>query len=170
MRLLFSTVHGSHLYGLNHAESDNDYFEVYANVPGRSKHRWAYQTVKGGLDVTQMNLSTWLFYCQEGAHQSLEAMFSPCPMLDTLTEFRNSYRLNTRTFVPRYLDTAYAFSRFAELKKQRHALRLLWALQDGVEYGRFDPVVTPRRREYLLSAPLDELTNVVQMRLKEWGE
>jgi len=169
MRLLFRTVHGSHLYGLNHPGSDNDYFEVYENVP-RNKHRWAYQTIKDGLDVTQMNLSTWLHYCDMGAHQSLEAMFSNSPMFDTMTEFRQSYRLNTFNFVQRYLDTAYAFSRNMELKPQRHALRLMWSLQDGVEYGRFDPVVTPRRREYLLSVPLDELANTVQMRLKEWGE
>lgn len=45
-RTLLFTEHGSHLYGLNHADSDKDSYRVYLD---HSRHSRALQTLEGKM-------------------------------------------------------------------------------------------------------------------------
>lgn len=74
--IILETVHGSHLYGLNHAGSDRDSFRVVAGS-GRT-----IQRITGEDDITQMPLNRFLENVFHGSHQSCEALFSPLATID----------------------------------------------------------------------------------------
>lgn len=133
--LIFATPHGSVLYGLDHAGSDRDVMYVYAD------NRKARQRLDGDLDYVTVGLGHFLDLAHGGAHQYLEALFSPIkewcddgykPMIDNMIVppalVRNKYMRTIKHFS--YGDT---------LKRRRHALRLAWNLADLTEYGRFNP-------------------------------
>lgn len=140
MTVLFRTQHGSHLYGLAHAESDEDFYTVIAN-PGSKRKKYAKQTIHDGLDSTVVSLSTFMHFCYMGVPQALEALFSEEPEVDLLTDFRNSYRINTSTTVATYRRTIKNFSRDGDggFKKRRHSIRLAFNLRTMLEAGRFNP-------------------------------
>lgn len=164
--LLFRTIHGSHLYGLNHSDSDIDYFEVYSNREG-ARHRRPQQTIVNGIDTVRMELSTFMLYADRGAHQTLEALFSPVAEVDLIHDLRRAYRVNTATFRNKFSDVIHSFMMSDSKKKLRHAVRLGWALHDGLEYGRFNPVLTPRRREFLLESSAMDLFRMADSLLVE---
>lgn len=92
--LIFETVHGSHLYGLAHAGSDRDVFRVYCSHDGRRRAR---QRVSSDTDVLSMSLDRFLELASSGAHQCVEAMFSPVKIWDPrfafLRPFVESHRV-----------------------------------------------------------------------------
>ena len=51
--LLLRMRTGSHLYGTNHAGSDEDFCEVYDRLPGR---RQAAQSISGDQDIIRLGL------------------------------------------------------------------------------------------------------------------
>lgn len=63
--ILFKTIHGSRLYGLNHAESDEDFYTVVSRPRGR-KYNWAKQSIVDGLDSVVIDFPTWLRLCEKG--------------------------------------------------------------------------------------------------------
>lgn len=156
LTLLFRTVHGSHLYGINRPDSDLDIYEVYANRPKR-KSRFIKQNIRDGVDVVRLDLSTFMLYADRGSHQALEAMFSPVAEVDVISDLRKSYRLNTNTLVHKYCDVIHSFMHMDGIKPKRHAVRIGWCLHDALEDGRFNPVLTALRRTYLLNASEQQL-------------
>lgn len=130
------TIHGSHLYGLNHADSDLDFFRVVASRPR------ARVFVRGGFDYVEFGLDQYMENVFNGSHQSVEAMFSPLayihpqyrPMFDNI-------RVTGADAFARYRRTIHSFSH-GDLKKRRHAVRLGFNLASLQETGRFNPVMT----------------------------
>jgi len=137
--VLFKTRHGSHLYGLNNADSDEDFYTVVDRPRGR-RYKWAKQTIIDGEDSMKVDLPTWLRWCEKGVPQALEAMFAPEPLVDNLWPLRASFVAGgeaRRT----YVRTIRNFVEADTFKRRRHAVRLSYNLNDILHYGRFNPVM-----------------------------
>lgn len=151
MKVLFKTQHGSKLYGLDHAESDDDWFVVVAKKDGTTSHtrkRYARQSIIDGVDTTVVDFGTWLAGCHKGVPQYLEAMFSRVPEVDQISAFRNSF-VATHTCYETYFRTIKSFALQEGYKHKRHALRLALNLQDIGRYGRFNPTLSDEDRAYI---------------------
>lgn len=144
--VLFKTVHGSHLYGLAHEDSDNDYYTVLDKVKNR-RARYAKQRIVGDDDSMVVDFGTWLGMCVNGVPQACEAMFSDMAMVDQLSEFRAGYRLGT-TALERYLRTITSFCMTQDPKRKRHGLRLALNAYDWQRTGRFNPTLTPNEVDW----------------------
>lgn len=159
MQVLFKTQHGSKLYGLDHAESDDDWFVVVAKKDGTTSHtrkRYARQSIIDGVDTTVVDFGTWLIGCEKGVPQFLEAMFAPYPEVDLIKAFRHSYRVETGVYET-YLRTIKSFAYGGTYKGKRHALRLALNMQTLREHGRFNARLTPAQIEYItICAHMDE--------------
>lgn len=141
--LLFKTRHGSHLYGLNHADSDEDFYTVVRR-PRSKRQKYAKHTIVDGIDTMKVDLPTWLRLCEKGVPQALEAMFAPNPLVDNIPWLRAGYRAWGAEVRGRYHRTIESFIFVdSSLKKKRHALRLALNLQDLRRYGRFNPQMHP---------------------------
>lgn len=138
--LLFSTPHGSHLYGTATPTSDRDTYEVYTSVP-HVRAGWAHQSIAGGDDRFRIEFGTWLHQCHAGVPQALEAMFSPVASYDAIGAFRAGFRVGS-TVVPTFLRTIRHFTATGDLKRRRHALRLGLNARDILRYGRYNPALT----------------------------
>lgn len=137
---ILETVHGSHLYGLNHSDSDRDFFRVVSGND-RTKH-----TIKGEIDITQMSLDRFLENVYKGSHQSCEALFSPLAGVDP--KYRPMFaaiRVTGSDVFARYRRTIRAFS-YGDSKKRRHAVRLGFNLSDLVRSGRFNPMLSDNQK------------------------
>jgi predicted nucleotidyltransferase len=153
---LFKTVHGSHLYGLAHAGSDNDYYtvvtkkEVDTRFGKQTRSRYAKQKIDGTEDSMVVDFGTWVEMCKSGVPQALEAMFSTMPMEDSIADFRASFRVGTEAY-DRYLRTikSFALSEDNNFKKRRHALRLALNLQEIGRTGRFNPTLSKEDARYI---------------------
>jgi hypothetical protein len=139
-REIFSTVHGSHLYGLAKEDSDMDVFTVTDSTSPR-----AYQTVLHGLDSTTVGLNTFLVRALGGSHQSVEALFSPYkiwnPDFEQFKPFIENAVVCGPAVYEKYERTVRKFC-FGDFKRRRHAVRLRWNLRDLRVMGRFNPVMT----------------------------
>jgi predicted nucleotidyltransferase len=148
--VLFKTVHGSRLYGLAHAGSDEDFYTVVTKKPvdtyynRQSKARYAKQKITGDEDSMVVDFGTWVEMCKSGVPQALEAMFSDMVVEDRIKEFRESFRCGTQVY-ERYFRTIKSFALAEDdgIKKRRHALRLSLNLRDIGRYGRFNPTLSP---------------------------
>lgn len=144
---------GSRLYGMAHANSDEDFYRV---VP--DEHYWkaigkypsgdpkvkATQTIIDGIDQMLVSDKTFQRFCYEGVPQALETMFTQEPMIDNLGQYRNDYfaGLNLDHMCGRYMRTIKSFA-YGNFKKRRHALRLSLNLRQAMEtQGRFNPTLT----------------------------
>lgn len=137
---ILETVHGSHLYGLNHSGSDRDFFRVVAGS-GRTNHR-----ITGEDDVTQMPLERFLENVFHGSHQSCEALFSPLAEVDPRYQaLFNGIRVTGEDVFARYRRTIHSFS-YGTMKQRRHAVRLGFNLRDLRLSGRFNPVMTDNQK------------------------
>lgn len=143
--MLFKTIHGSHLYGLAHENSDRDYYVVVDRVP-KKKAKYAKQSIVDGVDTTTVDFGTWVNQCQLGVPQALEAAFSRYPLFESagIKEYRNSLRVGNG-MRDRYYRTIDNFLAEPDFKKNRHGLRLALNLRDGLRYGRFNPTLTRRQ-------------------------
>lgn len=148
MYVLFKTVHGSHLYGLNHAGSDEDFYTVVSKVK-TNKARYAKQKIVDGIDTTTVDMGTWLRYCEAGVPQALEAMFSERPLIDHIPALRAQYTVGTQVF-DRYLRTIKSFALNDEnsYKQKRHALRLALNMQEMRGRGRFNPTLNVEQKSW----------------------
>lgn len=152
---LFETKHGSHLYGTAHAGSDLDYFcvvEKQKKASHDSKPGFSRQTFKKSeegllIDMTVVDLTTFMVGCEKGVPQYLEAMFSQEPEVDLIEDMRRGYVAGA-TSVQTYLRTIKGFSydeRDKGNKMKRHALRLAYNVRGILEEGRFDPRLSPEQ-------------------------
>lgn len=154
MTTLFKTVHGSRLYGLAHAGSDEDFYTVLAKKPylgkGQGKARYAKQTIVGAEDSMVVDFGTWVEMCKSGVPQALEAMFSGMALTDEIEDFRASFRVGTEVY-ERYMRTikSFALSEDPGFKKKRHALRLALNLAEMGATGRFNPTLSEADATYI---------------------
>lgn len=139
-----STPHGSHLYNLAHAGSDNDTFEVWAGR--RSK-----QSISGSEDVLRVSYDDFVKGCSRGVPQFLEALYSPYKTVNRLEHLHlhPSYWTTVHT----YLRTIKSFWRNdptdpKQFKLRRHSARLAVNLQEFMEKGYFNPVLVAGDREW----------------------
>lgn len=149
MEVLFKTPHGSHLYGLNHAESDEDFYTV-VSPQKRRRYKYSKQTIHDGVDSVVVDLGTWLRLCDKGVPQAVEAMFSTIPLIDEIQtlraawypggEYRRTYHRTIESFI--YSNTGDTF------KRRRHALRLAINLRDMMHHGRFNPAMKPSQAKW----------------------
>lgn len=147
--VLFKTVHGSRLYGLNHAGSDEDFYTVVTKTPvdtsfnRQTRARYAKQTISDNEDSFVVDFGTWVEMCKSGVPQALEAMFSDMAIEDRIPEFRTAFRAGPACW-ERYLRTikSFALAEDDSIKKRRHALRLALNLREIIERGRFNPTLS----------------------------
>ena len=142
--LLLRVHHGSNLYGLSHANSDDDYFEVY-DGKFRTKHNNNHDT---GLDVVRMSLDRFMTNASVGSHQSLEAMWSRRAEVDNMP-WRLNFHPDMGAAVERYTRTIKKFACDPSRKKQRHAWRLKFNLTDLLNEGMFNPTLDPEQVEMI---------------------
>lgn len=144
-QVVFKTVHGSHLYGLNHANSDYDTYVVkWGNIKGR-------QSTDGVDDVTTIGFGDFVHRAASGSPQALEAMFSTAAEIDEIGAFRSSFRAGGPEVRNTYMRTIKAFWLSEENKRQTHAWRLALNLESMQRCGRFNPRVGPVEVEYIRS-------------------
>lgn len=134
--IILRTIHGSHLYGLAHKDSDLD---VYTVVNNRHLRRRAHQKIAGENDSFVIDLTYFMHLVESGVPQAAEALFSPIADIDKLGPFRLYYKLNTAKAANTYRRTIKSFYAAGDFKRRRHALRLYLNLQDITVYGRFNP-------------------------------
>lgn len=133
---ILETIHGSHLYGLNHSGSDLDTFRVVSGS-GKTIHN-----VRGDDDSTQVSLEQFMVNVFTGSHQSCEALFSPLATVDPrYRPLFEGIRVTGNDVFAKYRRTIRAFS-YGTMKQRRHAVRLGFNLADLRREGRFNPVMT----------------------------
>lgn len=151
-QVLFSTPHGSHLYGLARPDSDRDTYTVVSRLPHVShngtRSRYAKQTIKGNDDVFVIDLSTFMLLCEKGVPQALEAMWSQSPTVDMIGDLRASYRASTAV-LPTYMRTIKSFIKADDYKRRRHALRLALNANSIREFGFFNPTLTEKEAKVI---------------------
>lgn len=175
---ILHTIHGSHLYGLAHANSDTDSYSIFIGNPEGSPNengmdtaatkKFAKQTFdQDGNDILKMHLSRFLENAREGSPQALEALFSPYAEFDPRYEaFFQGLRPSMELARARYRRTIINFAfhhggRSAtraqreqknekeRYKLARHSLRLTLNLNDLMRYGYFNPSLSEEQAEYI---------------------
>lgn len=147
-KILFKTVHGSHLYGLAHEGSDNDFYTVL-DKQKNARAKYARQKIySDGTDSMVVDFGTWLMQCESGVPQALEAMFSQSAMIDEIPEFRAGYQVRTSA-APRYLRTITSFCYTQDFKRKRHGLRLALNMYDFSHTGRFNPLLSDNEADFV---------------------
>lgn len=154
MTVLLRTIHGSHLYGLAHKGSDKDIYEVIA-TKRTARKRNIKQTIVDGVDKTVVDLSTFMHMVDECVPQALEALWTPVAEVDKLHEFRTQYRVNRAKMKEVYIRTALNFAKNDDVKRRRHAIRLLLNLGAALEYGKFNPRLSEMDK-FILRSSLGE--------------
>lgn len=140
MEILFKTPHGSRLYGMSHADSDEDWYTVVVKPPTKKK-RYSTHRIVDNDDSVVVDLGTWLTLCDKGVPQALEAMFSTHPVTDKLSALRAGYHAGPAAY-DTYLRTIKSFAMQDEFKPKRHALRLALNMCDMRATGRFNPTLS----------------------------
>ena len=130
--VVFTTIHGSRLYGFSHAGSDYDRFTVF------SDDRRARHSVSGELDHVRMGISRFLELAEGGSHQSVEALFSPVKEWGSSAwMFRSMLEgmvITGSEVFAKYERTIKAFAH-GDFKRRRHAVRLWLNLKELREHG-----------------------------------
>lgn len=144
--VLFKTIHGSRLYGLNHADSDEDFYTVVDKVK-TARAKWAKQTIVGTEDTMMLDFGTWMGQVANGVPQACEAMFSEMAIIDHLGPLRKHVKIGTGAS-ERYLRTITSFCMTQDPKRKRHGLRLALNMYDFQRAGRFNPTMTPNEVEW----------------------
>ena len=151
MTIIFTTIHGSRLYGLDHAGSDHDTYTVVTNGHyfGENTTR---QRVHGYGDTVSDDITftfdEFMKRVEKGSHQALEAMFSPVKEWTTevrasaLKSFVENYYATSPEVFAAYERTIRKFA-FGDFKRRRHGVRLAQNLLDLRHAGRFNPRMTP---------------------------
>lgn len=137
---IFTTIHGSRLYGLAHAYSDND---LYTVTEGTSKH--LRQSIVGDVDTVRGSIEAFLNRARSGSHQSCEALFSQVKeygpgMKEKWGPILAGLYVSGGDVFDKYERTIKKFS-YGDFKRRRHAARLALNLRDLRLYGRFNPTL-----------------------------
>lgn len=149
--LIFQTVHGSHLYGLDHEGSDHDIYQVYE---GSGTH--LNQTItQHGLDICVGTLEAFTRRALTGSHQSVEALFSPVKEFSPGMEakygaYLEGFRVTGAEVFAKYERTIHKFC-FGDFKRRRHAVRLALNLDGLRRHGYFNPRLSEADRQLVTS-------------------
>lgn len=144
---VFSTVHGSHLYGLEHADSDQDVFTVTTSTAPRARQHIRLD----GTDTAVVGFDAFVRRAISGSHQSVEALFSPYQQWSShleLQPYLRGLRIGGAAVAAKYERTILAFSG-GDYKKRRHAARLSLNLDQLRRHGRFCPVLNDLEKDYV---------------------
>ena len=138
MTIIFETIAGSRLYGLDHAGSDKDLFSVYDFKRPKASHK-----VTNELDHVRIGVFRFLDLAYSGAHQSVEALFSPYKEWtdERWRSMLENVRITDGAAFNKYERTIRSFC-YGDFKRRRHAVRLNWGLQELRESGTLNPVLT----------------------------
>lgn len=146
--VLFKTIHGSTLYGLNHSQSDEDYYVVTPTryVARASRKNNVRQSISGDLDTVFIDFKTFTRLASEGVPQALEAMYSRKSESPFFEDYRTHYFSSDPTVLHTYMRTMKSFSLTegepkTVFKRRRHALRLALNMQEMLYTGRFNPTL-----------------------------
>lgn len=141
---IFTTIHGSRLYGLAHPGSDRDQFTLTTSLANRAKHKMV-----DGVDTMEVSWGTFLKRIREGSHQSVEALFSPYkvwnPQYESMRAMLDGYRITGSMVFEKYERTIKKFC-YGDFKRRRHAARLQMNLTGLRREGRFNPVMLDEQR------------------------
>jgi len=149
VKILYRTIAGSRLYGLEHADSDWDYYTVIDRVP-KSKAAYHAHTIVDGIDTTVVDFGTWIADCQANVPQALEAMFSTKADFDQLAFFRSQFRAGTNYDVYYGIMKRMALTpKWDDFKHRRHIMRLALCIRSMRDSGRFDPTLTESQIEFV---------------------
>lgn len=141
MSVIFETVHGSHLYGLNHAESDLDIYQVIG-FSAAEMNRKTKQTIVNNEDRIVVSYARFMRLCENGNPQALEAMFSQKASKDLISNVRSAFRIDLSCTSRVYLRTIKNFAN-GGAKQRTHALRLIRNLNEMWDKGYFNPTLSP---------------------------
>ena len=140
--VLFKTIHGSKLYGLDHAGSDDDYYII---TPSRyvSRKINARQIIIGSDDTVAIDFRSFVTLAHKGVPQALEAMFSRTSTSEYFEDYRANYYASDPEVIHTYMRTIKSFSLSEKdgFKRRRHALRLSMNLEELMYTGRFNPTL-----------------------------
>lgn len=106
--VVFTTIHGSHLYNTHNNTSDLDCYVVLDTCKNKQKVN------EHGYDVARFNVDTFLDLLNEGSHQAVEALFSPYAMWNTHHPYFHMLRHTTPStfaFARKSLSAAEKFKR-----------------------------------------------------------
>lgn len=155
-KIILKVVHGSYLYGLDHPQSDRDYYQVY-DFPWKlyRPRQQSHHIIDTHGDTTTVSLEKFTDSCIKGVPQSLEALFSDSSKwlhydnswYDKSKEIKTSLASNIPSVLETYRRTAWSFFLDDHFKKNRHALRLCLNAKDLKAKGSFDPTLKPDVRE-----------------------
>ena len=160
------TIHGSHLYGTNTANSDVDYYWVFTS-PDYNRSKMCRQAVSpAGIDVTVLSLDRFMYFCSIGVPQALEALYSHkadinpkyFPLLkgikpgyyQTLDRYERTifnFAFNTGG---RSARQANKMSPQQKTKLKRHSLRLAYNYRQFSERSTFNPTLPQGTVTYFL--------------------
>lgn len=150
--LLLKVQAGSRLYGYSTEASDDDYLEVHTEpfmISTREAPRQVKQTIIDGIDTIQMTLSTFVERASSGSHQALDAMFAPEPLVDEISALRENFHVGYE-IIPTYVRIITKFAVQEGYRKQRHALRAMFNLEDMLKTGRYNPELSQERIDFIL--------------------
>lgn len=126
---------GSHLYGLAHAQSDYDYYEIYDFYNQRYRpKRQTSQEIVGDIDEVKITLDRYTDLCFKGVPQAVEVLFSPEEAwvlengwLNISSQIKSELGNHIPAILETYKRTAlnFFYSKKDREKKRRHAFRLL---------------------------------------------
>lgn len=139
--VIFTTIHGSHLYGLAGPFSDVDTYTVTTSS-GRAR-----QKVDGVQDSVTIGWGAFLEYAYSGSHQACEALFSREKVWHSreyLQPFLDGVRVTGPDAMAKYRRTIVKFAHSGDFKRRRHACRLALNL----DRLRRDGVFNPRMNKY----------------------
>ncbi len=140
--VIFTTPHGSHLYGLAHAGSDNDSMIVYADERP-AKHR-----KNGEDDVIHVGIYALLEMAQSGSHQFVEGIMSQQKTYhdETWRTYIEGFQIPAGQIAEKYERTIKKLCFEDSFKLRRHAVRLWCNLSDMRIHsqGRFNPTLPNR--------------------------
>lgn len=157
---LLLTHGGSILYGLNHANSDEDFYRVVKDefywqaigaYPSGKPKMLIAQHINNGIDELTVSFKTFSILAMKGSPQTLETMFSQLATIDRLAEFRKDYfaGMGPDSMIERYRQTIHRFC-YGTFKQRRHALRLSINLTESMTNGgRFNPTLTPEQAAFI---------------------
>lgn len=141
--VIFSTVHGSYLYGTAHSKSDVDFYVVVKEGEGKQKK------YEDNSDVILIDLEHFLTKVKEGTHQSVEALYSPyavwndesyyTPMIKRLHPSHASFIKKCLSASTSLMERVESGGEKDVIKMTQHAKRLEESAISMLE-GKYSPV------------------------------